>query len=162
MTWISQSFKTISASSRIAEYSLAGRSTWNIQQYCYKQAKSSRVKEQWRSYNAKTEHWIVNRKTWKINLPITGMPQGPGGNLEKVCCHTAFPVRNTQIRRQMTKSCPTDKKSSIKMLMVTIKPPISKRNIKVVTRACSPCCKLFVRRWCALKAKCSQERMNGV
>ena len=57
----------------------------------------------------------------KKNLvsPIRGMPQGPGGNLEKECCQIAFPVRNTQIRKQRKEICPADRRSSSEKPMFT-------------------------------------------
>lgn len=66
------------------------------------------------------KHWIDRSEiSKKIILPITGMPQGPGGKLEKVCCHIRdFPVRNKQTRKQRNRTCPVVEKSSNEKLMV--------------------------------------------
>ena len=45
--------------------------------------------------------------------PITGKPQGPGGNLEKECSHSAFPERKRQIRKQTNTIWPNVDSSSI-------------------------------------------------
>lgn len=53
-----------------------------------------------------------------LNSPITGMPQGPGGNLEKEFCHIALPVRKTQTTQHKSKICPAERKSSNEKLIV--------------------------------------------
>lgn len=67
--------------------------------------------------------------------PITGMPQGPGGKLQKVCCHIAFPVRNAQTRKQRNKICPADKRSSNEKLMLTM-PKNCKRRLLFFATTC--------------------------
>lgn len=53
-----------------------------------------------------------------LNLPITGMPQGPGGNLEKEFFHIAFPVRNTQTTQHKSKIWPAERNSANEKLIV--------------------------------------------
>lgn len=59
--------------------------------------------------------------------PITGMPQGPGGNLQKECCHMAFPVRNAHTRKQRNKICPADRRSSNEKAMLIMSKNCTRR-----------------------------------
>ena len=52
------------------------------------------------------------------NSPITGMPQGPGGNFEKFSRHIAFTVRKTQAKKHKTEIWPVDGKSEKEKLIV--------------------------------------------